>query len=205
MDIDSLKGKFIVIDGPDGAGKSTQAQLLLDFLAEKGIPTELVRDPGGTAIGEQVRKILLDNANKAMSVRCETLLYMASRAQLYYEKIKPALNAGKCVLSDRWVSSTYAYQAIAGCDGADLVLNLAEASLERPWPDKTIILDLPASEGLGRVGNEKDRMENKPCDFHKAVRNAYLQLAQEREDFTVIDAADEIEAIHKKIVNAVLA
>lgn len=205
MDTDSLKGKFIVIDGPDGAGKSTQAQLLLEYMTGKGVQTELVRDPGGTAIGEQIRKILLDNANKAMSVRCETLLYMASRAQLYNEKIKPALNAGKCVLSDRWVSSTYAYQAIAGCDGAELVLNLAEASLERPWPDKTIILDLPASDGLGRVGSNRDRMENKSTEFHQAVRKAYLQLAEIRDDFAVINAADEIESIHQKIIAEVLS
>ena len=197
--IEQLKGNFIVIDGPDGAGKSTQAQMLKDYFCSCGLETELVRDPGGTAIGEQIRAILLDNANAAMSVRCETLLYMASRAQLYHEIISPALTAGKCVLSDRWVSSTYAYQAIAGCDGAELVLSLADASLERAWPDRTIILDLPAEIGLERVGRHRDRMENKPFAFHKAVRQAYLDLAGMRDEFIAIDASGTVEQIHQKI------
>ncbi len=197
--IEQLQGIFLVIDGPDGAGKSTQAQMLKDYLCGCGLETELVRDPGGTSIGEQIRKILLDNANAAMSVRCETLLYMASRAQLYKEKIKPALESGKCVLSDRWVSSTYAYQAIAGCDGAGLVLSLAEVSLERAWPDRTIVLDIPSEVGLSRVGQERDRMENKSLEFHRSVRQAYLELAKLREEFVVLDASGSPEQIHEQI------
>ena len=200
MSLEELAGKFIVIDGPDGAGKSTQSQMLKDYLCENGIETELVRDPGGTSIGEQIRKILLDTANAAMSVRTETLLYMASRAQLYHEKIGPALASGKCVLSDRWVSSTYAYQAIAGCDGAELVLNLADASLERAWPDRTIILDLPSEVGLERVVGEFDRMESKSLEFHRKVRQAYLNLADKRESFTVLDGAKTVEEIHADII-----
>ncbi len=198
---EQFKGKFIVIDGPDGAGKSTQAQMLSAYLNGSGVATELVRDPGGTSIGEKIRAILLDNANAAMSVRCETLLYMASRAQLYHEKIAPALAAGKCVLSDRWVSSTYAYQAIAGCDGARLVLSLADAALERAWPDKTIVLDVPSELGLQRVGKERDRMENKSMEFHKAVRQAYLDLAGIREDFSVVEASGSVEEIHSEILS----
>lgn len=202
MNINSFKGRFIVIDGPDGAGKSTQAKMLLESLCEKGVETELVRDPGGTAIGEKIRTILLDNDNIAMSVRCETLLYMASRAQLYHEKIAPALAAGKCVLSDRWVSSTYAYQAIAGCDGPALVLTLAQAALERPWPDKTILLDLPSELGLQRVGSTRDRMENKSLEFHRAVRLAYLELAKNRPDFTIIDASGSVADVHNEILSS---
>ncbi len=199
MSLEKLAGKFIVIDGPDGAGKSTQSLMLRDYLCEHGIDTELVRDPGGTSIGEQIRAILLDNANAAMSVRTETLLYMASRAQLYHEKIGPALAAGKCVLSDRWVSSTYAYQAIAGCDGAELVLDLADASLERAWPDHTIVLDLPSEVGLERVVGEFDRMESKSLEFHRKVRQAYLNLAGMRNDFSVIDAVGSLEEIHEAV------
>ena len=200
MSLESLVGKFIVIDGPDGAGKSTQSQMLQEYLCNNGIETELVRDPGGTSIGEQIRKILLDNANTAMSVRTETLLYMASRAQLYHEKIGPALENGKCVLSDRWVSSTYAYQAIAGCDGAELVLNLADASLERPWPNHTIVLDLPSEIGLERVGRQRDRMESKSIEFHQNVRQAYLKLAEMRDDFSVLNAVGTLEEIHVSIL-----
>ena len=97
MSLENLAGKFIVIDGPDGAGKSTQAQMLKDYLCDNVIATELVRDPGGTTIGEKIRAVLLDNENTAMDVRTETLLYMASRAQLFHEKIEPALTVGKCV------------------------------------------------------------------------------------------------------------
>ncbi len=201
MNIESLKGRFIVIDGPDGAGKSTQAQMLVKYLQEEGLEAELVRDPGGTEIGEKIRAILLDNANVAMSVRCETLLYMASRAQLYHEKIAPALAAGKCVISDRWVSSTYAYQAIAGEDGAELVLTLADAALERPWPDRTILLDLPSELGLTRVGKERDRMESKSLEFHRAVRQAYLDLASIRNDFKVLSASGSVADIHRDILN----
>ncbi|MBN2063427.1 MAG: dTMP kinase [Sedimentisphaerales bacterium] len=201
MKIESLRGKFIVIDGPDGAGKSTQAQMLVQYLHDNGLEAELVRDPGGTAIGEKIRAILLDNANVAMSVRCETLLYMASRAQLYHEKIAPALAAGMCVISDRWVSSTYAYQAIAGEDGSELVLTLAEAALERPWPDRTILLDLPSELGLARVGKERDRMESKSLEFHRAVRQAYLDLAGSREDFKVLSASGSVADIHRDILN----
>ena len=200
MALENLAGKFIVIDGPDGAGKSTQSQMLKDYLCLQGVQTELVRDPGGTSIGEQIRAILLDNSNTAMSVRTETLLYMASRAQLYHEKIGPALAAGNCVLSDRWVSSTYAYQAIAGCDGAGLVLTLAEASLERAWPDHTIVLDLPSEVGLERVGGQRDRMESKSIEFHQRVRQAYLTLADMRDDFSVLDAVGSLEKIHEAIV-----
>lgn len=201
MNTESLKGRFIVIDGPDGAGKSTQAQMLVEYLQKDGLEAELVRDPGGTEIGEKIRAILLDNANVAMSVRCETLLYMASRAQLYHEKIAPALAAGKCVISDRWVSSTYAYQAIAGEDGAELVLTLADAALERPWPDRTILLDLPSELGLTRVGKERDRMESKSLEFHRAVRQAYLDLASIRNDFKVLSASGSVADIHREILN----
>ena len=105
-----LSGYFVVFDGPDGCGKTTQLKALITRLETEGIKVRRLREPGGTAIGEQIRKILLSPENEAMDVRCEMLLYMASRAQLVYEQIKPALAAGECVVSDRFASSTLAYQ-----------------------------------------------------------------------------------------------
>ncbi|MDP7287010.1 MAG: dTMP kinase, partial [Phycisphaerae bacterium] len=106
LPMETLAGKFIVIDGPDGAGKTTQAKLLAEFLTESGLQVQRIRDPGGTEIGDEIRAILLDNRHHQMSVQCELMLYMASRAQLAKELIAPALTAGKCVLGDRYVSST---------------------------------------------------------------------------------------------------
>ena len=193
-------GKFIVLDGPDGAGKSTQIRLLANHLESRGESVCELRDPGGTSIGDQIRAILLDNANTAMAVNTEVLLYMASRAQLYAEKIIPALNAGQCVLCDRWLSSTLTYQAAAGKMGNDAVLQIAEAALERSWPDLTIIIDLPAETGMRRVGKNKDRMENKGESFHRDVRQAFLDLAATRPDIVTVTGNDEVEQVHRSIV-----
>ena len=168
-----------------------------------GLEVCRLRDPGGTAIGDKIREILLDNAHTSMAVNTEVLLYMASRAQLYAEKIKPALNAGDCVISDRWLTSTLAYQAVAGKIGTAAVLAIAEAALARPWPDLTCLIDLPADAGLQRVGQVKDRMENKGTEFHEAVRQAFFDLAQSRKDFVVVDGTGSIDQIHQAILSAV--
>ena len=204
MNWDCLNGKFLVIDGPDGSGKSTQIKLLDDFLQEHGHRPLLLRDPGGTDIGEQIRNILLDPGNAAMSLRSETLLYMASRAQLYHERIAPALKQGRCVVCDRWISSTYAYQAIAGKIGKDTLLALAEAALERTWPDLTIIIDVPSDLGLTRVGSCRDRMEQKSQDFHRQVRDAFGDLARMREDFRIVDGASSIDQVHQRVVKVLI-
>jgi dTMP kinase len=199
MTWDKLRGRFLVLDGPDGAGKSTQLKLLEEVIGKQGVPVILARDPGGTAIGEKIRAILLDNGNVNMSVRCEALLYMASRAQLYSEVIAPALTAGKCVLCDRWVSSTYAYQAVAGKIGPEVILRLAEAALERTWPDLTIIVDLSGTEGLRRVKRQHDRMEAKGVEFHEKVRQAFLDLARTRPDFRVVDGTGSVTDVHERL------
>ena len=200
MNCDSLKGKFIVLDGPDGSGKSTQVKLLDDVFQSRGLVPLLLRDPGGTDIGEQIRAVLLNVDNAAMSLRCETLLYMASRAQLYEERIAPALQDGRCVICDRWISSTYAYQAVAGKIGRDALLTLAEVSLERTWPDLTLIIDLPSELGLSRVGSIPDRMERKSGDFHRQVRDAFLDLAGKRGDFRVVDGGGSIDQVHQRVL-----
>lgn len=199
MNQQKLKGKFIVLDGPDGSGKSTQVQLLADLIKKQGVDVLTVRDPGGTKIGEQIRDILLGNENTAMSIRCEGLLYMASRAQLYLECISPALKEQKCVISDRWISSTYAYQAVGGQIGTEWVLSLSQAALERTWPDLTIIIDISAQIALGRIGQNPDRMEQKPIEFHQQVCQGFLELARSRDDFRVVDGNGSIDQIHQRI------
>lgn len=204
MNWEPLKGSFIVLDGPDGSGKSTQVKLLGDVLESEGIAAMLLRDPGSTDIGEQIRHVLLDTENAAMSSRCEALLYMASRAQLYDEKIAPALAQNRCVLCDRWISSTYAYQAVAGQIGSETLLALAEVSLERTWPDLTIIIDIDSEVGLCRVGSAPDRMEQKPRSFHQRVKDAFLQLADTRPgDFCVVDGAGSVDEVHRRVLEVI--
>jgi dTMP kinase len=182
-------GIFLVLDGTEGSGKSTQARLLQDRLAGIGRNVLLVRDPGTTRIGEQIRAILLDPAHAEMSMRCEMLLYMSARAQMMAEIIQPALSAGRVVLCDRFVSSTLAYQL--GGDGitADEIRAVAEIAIKGRWPDLTILLDLPAEKSLARVKRAKDRIEQRPMAYHEQVRRNYLAQAQgDPERYRIIDA-----------------
>jgi len=199
MNAQKLMGKFIVLDGPDGTGKSTQIQLLSNLIKNNGTDVAVFRDPGGTPIGEQIRRILLNPDHHLMSVRCEALLYMASRAQLYSECIAPALDQGKCVLCDRWLSSTVAYQAVAGKLGSHKILAIAEASLERSWPDLTLILDLPVKLSFQRLSERPDRMEQKGQEFQSHVRKAFINIAAARPDFHIIDASGSVEQVHDRI------
>lgn len=199
----NFSGKFIVLDGPDGCGKSTQAKLLAQWLQNQGVATEIFRDPGGTAVGEKIRQILLAPEHTTMSTATEVLLYMAARAQLWVEKIAPALKANKCVVLDRWLSSTCAYQGYAGGFGTDKVIEIATESLERPWPDLTVILDVALETGANRLKAELDRMEAKPHQYHQRVREGFLKLAGLRENFCIVDATADIETVHKKVIEIV--
>ena len=198
-----LSGKFIVLDGPDGCGKTTQTKLLVDWLKEQGAAVETFREPGGTAIGEKVRQILLNPEHIAMGTETEVMLYMAARVQLWREKIAPALKQNKCVILDRWLSSTCAYQGFAGGFGIDKVIKIAEDCLERPWPDLTIILDIELETASQRLKRDLDRMERKGDSYHKKVREGFLKLAKGRKNFVVIDAADDIKTVHKQIIDIV--
>jgi len=190
-------GKFIVLDGPDGCGKTTQAKLLAQWLQEQGVPTELFRDPGGTAI---IRQILLNPEHIAMSTSTEVMLYMAARAQLWAEKIAPALKSNKCVLLDRWLSSTCAYQGYAGGFGMEKIVKIATDSIERPWPDLTVILDIDLETAAQRLNRQLDRIEKKGDGYHKRVREGFLELAKSRENFTLVDGSDNIETVHKNVL-----
>ncbi len=196
---EKLQGKFIVLDGPDGCGKSTQAKLLAQWLQENTVETSRFRDPGDTDIGEKIREILLNPEHLAMNTRTELLLYMAARAQLWGEKIAPALKDNKCVVLDRWLSSTCAYQGHAGGFGADEVVGIATACLEQVWPDLTIILDVDLETAATRLDRQLDRMEAKGDGYHKEVREGFLRLARERKDFMVVDAAAEVETVHESV------
>jgi dTMP kinase len=217
----SLRGKFIVFDGTEGSGKSTQAELLRARLAAigpaaGGLPAEdvlVVRDPGTTRIGEKVRGILLDPENDEMGMRCEMLLYMSARAQMMKQMILPALDAGKLVLCDRFVSSTLAYQL--GGDGltAEEIRRVADVAIRGRWPDLTILLDMPADASMRRVKPkaltmfedapdliDKDRIERRPMEYHEQVRSNYLNQAKGNpKRFQVINADRDRQAVHEDV------
>lgn len=202
---DKLRGRFLVIDGPDGAGKSTQIKLLAEHLRAGGVELVLARDPGGTAIGDKIRAILLDRAHDEMSVACELMLYMASRAQLVYQVIRPALAAGKCVLCDRYVSSTIAYQGAGGADIA-AIRSAAQLAVDGAWPDLTLIVDVPSDVGLSRVGRTggPDRMEAKAAAFHARVRELFLQqAADEPSGFAVVDGSGDVGGVQDRLRRAI--
>lgn len=200
---DKFSGRFIVLDGPDGCGKSTHSKLLIQWLKEQGVSTIGFRDPGNTEIGEKIRQILLNPEHDAMVARTELLLYMAARAQLWAEKIAPALEANQCVVLDRWLSSTCAYQGCAGGFGVEKVIKIATDCLERVWPDLTIILNVDLKTASGRLNRQLDRIEQKGDSYHQRVRDGFLQLAKQQENFLVVDAAADIETVHKKVIDVV--
>jgi len=199
-----LSGKFIVLDGPDGCGKTTQAKLLTQWLQVEGVPTSNFRDPGDTTIGEKIRQILLSPEHIAMSTRTEVLLYMAARAQLWQEKMTPALREKECIVLDRWVSSTCAYQGYAGAFGIQNVIKAATDCLARLWPDLTIILDADPKVCAGRLPAKLDRIEAKPREYHQRVREGFLQLAREQKNFFVVDASGDIETVHERVSKVIL-
>ena len=180
---------FVVIEGGEGCGKSTQAKLLGRELVQRGIPSLLVHEPGGTPLGEELRRYLKDPRQKLLSPAAELSLFAAARAQLVAEAIKPALEAGKVVICDRFYPSTVAYQGYGR--GIDLALiaqlnNLVTQGLK---PDLVVLLDLPAEEGLRRRGDNDDRFESEPVEFHHRVHEGYLDMAaQDPERWLAIDA-----------------
>ena len=201
-----LRGKFIVFDGTEGCGKSTQAKLLRQRVMDDpaaGLSADdvlLVRDPGTTAIGEKVRAILLDPANAEMAMRCEMLLYMASRAQMMHETILPALAAGKCVICDRFVSSTLAYQL--GGDGltAQDIRTVANVAISNRWPDITIIFDMPVHLSSARLDRPLDRIEQRPISYHEQVRKNYLLQAKDSPSVHILEADRDPKLIHADVM-----
>ena len=200
-----MKGVFITIEGPDGAGKTTQIQRLAAFLAAKDIPFICTREPGGDAVGEKIRHLLLDPANEGISPKAEAFLYAADRAQHVEQVILPALAKGVWVICDRFVDSQLAYQGAGRqLDRDDFLLPLNKLATGGLVPDITFLLLLEAEEGLARVvrnrGDSPDRMEREKIEFHQRVCTGYRQLAAENPERIVsLDGTAAVEAIQKEI------
>lgn len=200
-----MRGVFITLEGADGCGKSTQAARLADALEASGREVVRLREPGGTAISEKVRAILLDPANAEMCPECELMLYEASRAQLVREVVEPALSRGAVVLCDRFYDSTYAYQAGGRSLPEDLVRRanaLGSCGLD---PDRTLVFDLDPELAYARAtAGGADRMEAEGLAFQRRVRDAYLRLAQaEPTRVRVVDASGEREAVAGRALAAI--
>jgi len=201
---------FITFEGIDGCGKSTQIAVFEAMLKDKGISPVITQEPGGTRIGEAIRKILLDVNNTQLAPLTELFLYEADRAQHVSEVIKPALEAGKWVICDRYYDATTVYQGVVlqGCEGLIEQLNLEACS--DITPEVTFLLDCPAEIGLQRIEGRKrdkrgkDRFERKTIDFHTKIRYGYLALASKyRERFTIIDSTLDKEQVARSIEEAV--
>ncbi|MFP4165575.1 MAG: dTMP kinase [Opitutales bacterium] len=202
-----MPGFFISFEGGEGCGKSTQIEALAKRIEAQGREVLRVREPGGTALGEAVRNLLQhDRAGDGMSPEAELLLFAASRAQLTRERIRPALNAGCIVLCDRFLDSTTVYQGVARALDPEAVASINRFAVENTLPDRTILLDIPAEEGLkraqGRHNSKLDRIEQETVEFFKAVRKGYLQLAEsEPERFRVLDALQPVKTLEAEIWN----
>ena len=201
-----MEGIFITMEGPDGSGKTTQIDLLKKYLEKKGYDIVIAREPGGTVIGEAIRKIILNPEYEEMGHMTELLLYASARAQLVNQVIKPALTEGKAVICDRFVESSAVYQGIGRGLGVDTVYEVNNYALGDVQPKLTIFMDLDAEEGIKRKKEqaELDRMEKENLSFHKRVVDGYRQLAKlYPERIVPVDATLPIDTIHSMIVEEV--
>jgi dTMP kinase len=205
------RGRFITFEGIDGSGKTTQMGLLAARLRERGLEAIETVEPGGTGIGNQIRRILLDSANHDLRPTSELLLYFASRAQNVEECIRPALAAGKIVLCDRFTDSTVAYQGYARGLGVETVRTLDRIACQGLEPDLTLLIDVDLDAGLARMrarnASERaseTRMDEQSLEFHRKVRDAYMALAKEHAArFRVIDGRSDPETVAAKVWEAV--
>jgi dTMP kinase len=197
------KGTFIVFEGGEGIGKSTQAKLLKAWLEQEGESVVLTREPGGSDLGIEIRKILLSHSTGEISPRAEALLYAADRAHHVYSVIRPALAAGQVVIGDRYFDSSIAYQGAGRVLEPGEVARISRWATESLFPTLTIIIDLPAEIGLGRL-KSKDRLESQPIDFHERVRQEFLQLSLlDPERYFIVDGNKTIEETHAEIITRV--
>lgn len=203
-----MTAPFVVFEGPDGAGKSTQAAMLVAALRAGGLPVVATREPGGTPIGERIREILLDPENCAILAETEALLYAAARAQHVREVVLPALAAGTMVVSDRFVDSSFAYQGAGRGLPQAAVRSIQTLATGGLVPDLRILLDLPVAVGLERrLGTaEANRLDAEDRSFHDRVRRAFLAMADEDPaGWVVVDAAAEPAAVAREVEIAVRA
>jgi dTMP kinase len=218
-----LRGRFIAFEGPDGSGKSTQFRRLLALCKEHGVTTCEVREPGGTTIGERVREILLDHAHHDMTLRCEMLLYMASRSQLVEQRIRPALARKELVLADRFVSSTFAYQGAAGGIPFKEIEDAATIALQGVEPHLVVIFDVDEVTAAKRINpllqgdkhphhphdrdaKGPDRIEARGSEFHRKVRQGYLELARKDPSrHLVLDASKSPDEVWNELTTKLAA
>ncbi|MBW9171699.1 dTMP kinase [Clostridium estertheticum] len=200
-----VRGRMIVLEGPDGSGKTTQIELLEKHLQKSGYEVVRVREPGGTEISEKIREIILDNDNCKMSYMCEALLYAASRAQLVNEVIKPALEKGKIVICDRFVYSSMVYQGIGRGLGMERIKSINEVAIDGLKPDLTFMITIPYEEGLNRKKKQGnlDRLENSGNEFHKKVFEGYMDICIKYDKIEVVDGNRSVEEIQKDIINTI--
>lgn len=192
------KGRFITFEGPEGSGKTTQLKLLAERLRAEGHDLVETQEPGGTAIGRQIREILLNPASTSLRPTTELLLMFASRAQNVDEVILPALAAGKIVLCDRFTDSTLAYQGAGRGLGADVVYELDRIACRGLVPHLTLLIDIDTATGLARA--KRTRMEDQPLAFHRAVREAFLQLAgEDSRRIRLLDGIRDMESVRADV------
>lgn len=192
-------GTFISLDGPDGAGKSTQCRLLADWLREAGHLVTTCRDPGGTSIGDRIRELLLDTRN-GIALNTEAFLYMASRSQLVCDVIGPALTRGQVVVSDRFLLANIVYQGHAGGLPPEILRQIGEVATGGLRPDLTIVLDVAGDVGTDRRRGPPDRIESRDRAYHERVRQGFLlEAARAPDRISVIDANRSVEAVHNDV------
>lgn len=195
------RGLFITFEGADGCGKSTQLNLLAEYLTKKGFEVVVTREPGAKGLGEKIREILL-NYDDIVSDRCESFLFLADRAQHIDMIVNPAVEAGKIVLCDRHTDSTVAYQGYGRQLPLDRIKMLNEIAVNGRHPDLTFVFDIDVETSMKRVGDDKDRMESAGKEFHNRVRYGYLEIAkQEPKRVKVLDATKTIDEISKLVID----
>jgi len=200
------QGIFITFEGSEGSGKTTQAQMLKDYLEKRSKEVILVREPGGTPVGEKLREILLESGEEIeIAPVTEALLFAADRAQLVSKVVRPALERGSIVIGDRFIDSSLAYQGVARGCGLEAVKNLNEWATDGLEPNLTLFLDLPVAEGLARVSKvEPDRIESEKIEFHENVRSGYSMLQKIFSyRYTVINASGTAEEVHSLVISEV--
>ncbi len=193
---------FVAFEGVDGAGKSTQVRLLGEHLERNGREVVICREPGGTSLGEELRRILLDPGSGDLQPEVEVLLFMAARAQLCNKIIRPELQSGKAVISDRFLWSSVVYQGVVGGLGVEEVLSIGRVATRGLLPELTFLVDLdPAASHSGL--DDGDRMESRGIEFQRRVRDGFLALAEEFKDsFILIDGGASIEQVHQQVLDA---
>ncbi len=198
------KGLFITFEGADGSGKTTQLNLMKSFLEEKGYEVVVTREPGALELGRKIREILLHYEGKVAD-KCEMFLFLADRAQHVETFIKPAINEGKIVLCDRHTDSTVAYQGYGRGQDVNLLKELNKIAVNGLEPDLTLLYDVSTETAQNRVGSEKDRMESAGIEFHKKVRNGYLEVQKENpERIKLINANNSIEKVFDDSKNIII-